>query len=215
MQGQIHHPPMPWSPPPELAARLPLTVAVVADTHVPDRFEQLHPHLLPALHSYHPDLILHAGDICIPEVLKTLTTVASVVAVRGNRDWAFQNTLPWQREFTLGGVTVALMHGHGSWRTYVLDKWQHLLNGYQLERYRQRLLNQSPNAQVIIFGHTHRPVAEWYQGRLFLNPGSAGTGVRPDYLPSFGILHIRSPEQIHATIHHLPPFPRRGVTGKP
>ncbi len=147
--------------------------------------------------------------------LKTLATVAPVVAVRGNRDWAFQNTLPWQREFILGGVTVALMHGHGSWRTYVLDKWQYLLNGYQLERYRQRLLNQAPTAQVIIFGHTHRPIAEWYQGRLFLNPGSAGTGVRPDYLPSFGVLHIRSPEQIHATIHHLPPFPRRGVTGKP
>lgn len=215
MEGQTLQPTAPWSPSTELATRLPLAIAVVADTHVPDRFEHLHPHLLPALSDYQPDLILHAGDICIPEVLKTLATVAPVVAVRGNRDWAFQNTLPWQREFTLGGVTVALMHGHGSWRTYVLDKWQYLFNGYQLERYRQRLLTLAPTAKVIVFGHTHRPVAEWYEGRLFFNPGSAGTGVKPDYLPSFGVIHIQTPEQIQATIHHLPPFPRRGANNNP
>ncbi|MCX8025552.1 MAG: metallophosphatase family protein [Thermanaerothrix sp.] len=215
MEGQTLQPTAPWSPPAEFATRLPLTIAVVADTHVPDRFEHLHPHLLSALRDHHPDLILHAGDICTPEVLKTLATVAPVVAVRGNRDWAFQNILPWQCDFTLGGVPIALLHGHGSWRTYFLDKWQHLLNGYQLERYRQRLLALAPTAQVIVFGHTHRPVAEWYQERLFLNPGSASTGVKPDYLPSFGVLHIQSPKQIRAIIHHLPPFPHRGMNKIP
>lgn len=199
-----------WSPPEEFTHRVPLSVVVLADTHVPDRFERLHPMLLSTLESHTPDLILHAGDICVPDVLNRLATLAPVVAVRGNRDWAFRDSLPWKRDFILGGVRIALLHGHGSWPAYFLDKWQYLLNGYQLERYRQRVLDLAPEAQVVIFGHTHRPAVEWHQGRLFLNPGSASSGVQPDQSPSFGVLQIAGPAQVRATIHHLPTVPRKG-----
>ncbi|WP_299026492.1 metallophosphoesterase family protein [uncultured Thermanaerothrix sp.] len=212
MEGQILQPIGPWTPPLEFSTRLPLTIAIVADTHVPDRFKHLHPQLLSTLRRHNPDLILHAGDICAPKVLRTLATLAPVVAVRGNRDWAFQNILPWKRDFTLGGVMITLTHGHGSWRTYLLDKWQYLFNGYQPERYRRRLLALAPTARVIIFGHTHRPIVEWYQERLFLNPGSASAGVKPNDLPSFGVLRIQSPEQVSASIYPLPPFPRWGAS---
>ncbi|MFZ3078594.1 MAG: metallophosphoesterase family protein, partial [Bellilinea sp.] len=72
-------------------------LGVVADTHIPDRVRSLHPDLLPGLSAAKVEAILHAGDICSPAVLAVLSQVAPVVAVRGNRDWAFAGTLPWAR----------------------------------------------------------------------------------------------------------------------
>jgi len=191
--------------------RWPVLLAVLADTHVPDRFETLHPDLIPALSEQQPDLILHAGDICAPSVLKALEQVAPVIAVRGNRDWAFAGILPWIRVLEIAGTAIALMHGHGTWATYFLDKWHYLLKGYRFERYQGRAMRFVPDARVFIFGHTHRPVIEWRDGRLFFNPGSASLGVQPDGAPSFGLLQIQDDGEIAA---ELVPLPLRARSGR-
>lgn len=170
---------------------LPLRVGVVADTHVPDRVSELHPDLLAALHSAQVQQILHAGDACINRVIDELEQVAPVMVARGNRDWMLRPTPPWSIRLTLGEVRVLLAHGQGNFVSYWIDKFLFVLQGYRFERYRRMVAGDWPEADVLVFGHTHRAENRAVGGRLFFNPGSASFGFLEGHRsPSFGLLHI-------------------------
>jgi uncharacterized protein len=121
-------------------------LGVISDTH-----GLLRPEALDALRG--SDLIIHAGDVGKPEILERLREIAPVVAVRGNVD-----TAPWARE--LPETQTIEIAGH---RIFVLHD-------------RSQLAVDSAQAgfAAIIFGHSHKPMAEDPDGILFLNPGSAG-----------------------------------------
>lgn len=176
-----------------------LTVGIIADTHIPDRVSDLHPDILPLFRSAGVSHILHAGDISLPGVLDLLRQVAPVTAVRGNRD-ILTGSLRILEELELGGVRINLLHGHGGWMRYFWDKMLHFRYGYQLERYVPYLLHSSQDAQVVIFGHTHRPVIAWREGRLLINPGSSSFGISPDGLPTVGLLYIYPGKKFQAEI---------------
>lgn len=167
-----------------------LVIAVIADTHVPDRVAALHPDLIPALQNLHPDLILHAGDICAPGVLERLRQVAPVKAVRGNRDWLFAHELPRVLHLELNGVRLTLQHGHGNLFDYLIDKWQYIRDGYRFERYTRVVRRTSGDANVMVFGHTHHAECIWQGNVLMFNPGSASLGPNRKGFPSFGVLKI-------------------------
>lgn len=179
-----------------------LTVGVLADTHVPDRVNALHPRLLDTFRSAGVQQILHAGDICSPVVLDNLRQVAPVCAVRGNRDWLLYR-LPLAQMVDLGGVQVALMHGHGDFARYLRDKVHYFLEGYRLKRYLKVLTKTMPAAQVVVYGHTHRPELLWYQGKLLFNPGSACFGFHRSRPPSVGLLHIFADGRVSAEFKML------------
>lgn len=164
-------------------------IAVVADTHIPDRVNTLHPGLIPALLGVNASAIWHTGDVCTPRTLDELAKIAPVTAVRGNRDWLLRGKLPWSRRMTVEGVGVALLHGHGRWSDYLLDKWWTLVQGYRLERYQHAMRIAIEGAGVVVFGHTHRAVNFWQDGRLWFNPGSTTMSARGQ-LPSFGVLEF-------------------------
>ena len=166
-----------------------LKVGVVADTHVPDRANALHPGLVAALEAQAVDAIFHLGDICTPSVLKTLREIAPVYAVRGNRDIFYGEALPRMLRLEVNGVSTVLLHGQGELADYALDKWFYLRSGYVFERYEEVLLKLTAETdRVIVFGHTHRPEACWREGRFYFNPGAASNpGVRK-LKPSFGVL---------------------------
>lgn len=185
------------------AAASDFTVAVVADTHVPDRVGTLHPNLLPELETLRPDLILHAGDICSPTVLEALRQVAPVEAVRGNRDWLFVTELPLVRKLTIQNIQVTLQHGHGNFLDYIFDKWHYLWQGYRFERYARIVQKTSGNPRVIVFGHTHHPECVWKDQTLWFNPGSASLGSNRKGFPSFGILEFYTTGIVEGTIRCL------------
>jgi putative phosphoesterase len=124
----------------------PIEVGVISDTH-----GLVRPEALAALRGV--ARILHAGDIGTPDVLARLATIAPVVAVRGNVDrdaWAAE--LPETCRFELAGRRVFMTH---------------------------RLSLTAPDAvsldaDIVVFGHSHRPESARRDGVLFLNPGSAG-----------------------------------------
>jgi uncharacterized protein len=118
------------------------------------------------------DAIYHAGDIGGREVLCLLSKIAPVQAVSGNADMPDDPSLCAQFAETVGGVTVHVSHGHelGSPTPARL-----------LERY---------DADVIVYGHTHRPLAVESGGRLVVNPGAAGPR-RFHLMPSVARLTIR------------------------
>ncbi len=168
-----------------------IRIGVVADTHVPDRAAELHPALIPQLKAAGVRCILHAGDVCSPGVLEQLRQVAPVTAVGGNRDWMFGNRkLALTETVQIGQTTIVLLHGHFGFLPYFRDKWYYLIGGYRLERYLRAFRPIEPGAKVLVFGHTHRPVNLWDNGRLIFNPGSASVSPFSRANPTFGVLQI-------------------------
>jgi uncharacterized protein len=166
------------------------TAGILADTHVPDRFNQVSPEILSFFRQTRVDAILHAGDISSPLVIELLKQIAPVHAVRGNRDWAFGQELPINKELNLGGVMVGLTHGHGNLWRYLAGKAYFMRHGYDYEIYRSYLPGVFPQAQVIIFGHTHRPENRIEGSQVIFNPGAAYPCRENGYRVMVGLLRI-------------------------
>jgi putative phosphoesterase len=185
----------------EGAAAPGLRVGVVADTHVPDRVNALHPGLLPALRAASVQRIFHLGDVSTNRVLDELSQVAPVETVRGNRDWLLTPLPPWERCLELGGVRLVVVHGQGNFFHYWLEKVRYVVQGYDFGRYQRRLTRAFPHGQVYLFGHSHHPVDQWVDGRLFFNPGSASANFASALkTPSFGLLQLMPQQPPRAEI---------------
>ena len=132
-----------------------MRVVVLSDTHSP-RFWKGLPDAV-AAHLEGADLILHAGDVCTAEVLTTLEQWAPVRAVMGNNDrpevaqWGAPETL----EIELAGLQVAMVHDSGP-------------AAGRAARLRRRF----PQADLVVFGHSHIPLDLTEGGLRILNPGS-------------------------------------------
>ncbi len=168
-----------------------IVLGLIADTHIPDRAGGLCPDILPIFREAGVRAILHAGDISIPTVLAELETVAPVYAVRGNRDIYRLRQLPMTRLLDFDGVKVGLAHGQGNLWFYLHEKLRVYTIGYSLDFYLGYLHKTFPTAQVIVFGHSHKPIVQQNQGKLIINPGSACC---PDvnYPPSIALLHLEN-----------------------
>jgi putative phosphoesterase len=164
--------------------------AVISDTHVPDFIPNLSNTLLDAIRAEKPDMILHAGDICISRVLSELEKIAPVIAVRGNRDFLLRKELPKIREFEQFGVKFALMHGHIDLKNYLWDKVIYIFQGYNWKRYCERLPKAAPGAQIYVYGHTHHPENFERNDVLFFNPGSVAFTDRQTKQRSWGVLEV-------------------------
>lgn len=147
-----------------------LRIGLISDTH-----GLLRPEALAALAGC--EHILHAGDIGKPDILDALRQIAPLSVVRGNNDeglaWAAE--LPLVVELQLGGVGLYMVHELAHVPAELAD-----------------------SVQVVITGHSHKPLIEQRDGRLWVNPGSAGP--RRFKLPvSVGLLHIDGAE-VHAEL---------------
>jgi putative phosphoesterase len=139
------------------------TVGLIADTH-----GLMRPEALRALAGV--DIILHAGDVGGPQILAALEAIAPVRAVLGNVDPP-GGGLPASVDCVLAGVRVHVSHGHelGSPTP-------------------ERLAARYP-ADVIVYGHTHRPKIAEVNGTLVVNPGAAGPR-RFDLQPTVAVLSL-------------------------
>jgi putative phosphoesterase len=120
------------------------------------------------------DRIIHAGDICTPEVLEWLAEIAPVSAVRGNNDrGAWAAALPEWETLEIGGVRIHVLHD-----LHELD-----------------IAPEESGIDVVVAGHSHRPTVKRERGVLYVNPGSAGP--RRFRLPiSVGFLEIAGGEAV-------------------
>ena len=146
-------------------------IGVVSDTHCPEFLDRLPDSLFRALDGV--DLIIHAGDVGGEETLKELGRIAPVEAVRGDHDHALSSQ-PLTREVEVEGKRVVVVHGN---RSPWIEEPQTLLWTLSLGRYQPHpglpawLRARYPDADAIVFGHTHRPYIEIRQGKLLFNPG--------------------------------------------
>jgi uncharacterized protein len=121
-----------------------MRIGLISDTH-----NLVRPEALEALAGV--EHIVHAGDICKRDVLDTLASLAPLTVVRGNNDVAEGvAALPEQVRVELGGVVFYVVHD-------IAD-----------------LPGQLDGVDVVVTGHSHKPLIERRNGVLFVNPGSAG-----------------------------------------
>jgi uncharacterized protein len=122
-----------------------IRIGLISDTH-----GLLRPEAVDVLRG--SDFIVHAGDIG-EGVLDTLSTIAPVSAVRGNNDRA-----PWAEHIAetqrlrFGEVTLHVLHDLAD---LAIDP-------------------RAAGVDVVVAGHSHRPLIERRGGVLYVNPGSAG-----------------------------------------
>ena len=132
-----------------------MRLAIVSDTHLPRGARALPPACVERLRD--ADAILHAGDLMEAEVLRRLEALGPPVhAVRGNVDSAdLQARLPLTRVVEADGARIAMIHDAGP------------ATG-RLARMRRRF----PDADAVVFGHSHIPLHETGGGFQIFNPGS-------------------------------------------
>jgi uncharacterized protein len=157
-------------------------IAVLADTHAPRRWKSCPPRVARELRA--ADVILHAGDVCVPSVLDELAEFAPVHVVAGNNDgpdvvaWGAPETLTLE----LDGLRVAMIHDSGpkTGRT-------------------ARMRRRFPSADLVVFGHSHIPLDETGDGVRIFNPGSP-TDRRRQPHGTVGVLDVRAGELVSARI---------------
>lgn len=150
-----------------------MRIGLISDTHGilrPDVFTRL----------AGVDRVLHAGDIGPPKLLVELAAIAPVTAVWGNTDgFDIREQVEAVARLELGGRRIALLHGH------------------QLGSPTPAGLRRAvPDADVIVYGHTHRPLEDNADGVLVVNPGAAGAA-RFATPPSVAVLTIAGATTVH------------------
>ena len=145
-----------------------------ATAHVVGLISDTHGLLRPGVHEALAgvELILHAGDVGGDDVLLELEQIAPVRAVYGNTDPPGHPRLAGEIDETIGGVRVHVSHGH-ELGAPTPDKL--------LARYA---------ADVLVYGHTHKPLVVQASDRWVVNPGAAGPR-RFNVVPSVARMTIR------------------------
>lgn len=132
-----------------------MLIAVISDTHMPRGNRRLPEASIERLRS--ADLIIHAGDLVSLEILNDLKRYAPVKAVHGNvDDAAVRAALPAVATVGVDGARIAIVHDAGPAQG-------------RLSRLRSRF----PDADAVVFGHSHIPLHERApDGFQIFNPGS-------------------------------------------
>jgi putative phosphoesterase len=146
-------------------------IAVIADTHMPKGRRALPEACVAQIRA--ADALIHAGDFSAAPVLAELRALCPVVlGVHGNVDDAeLRRELPDSLAVEVGGRTVAVVHDAGPRQG-------------RLRRLRARF----PEADAVVFGHSHMPLHEEESGFQIFNPGSP-TERRRAPEASMGLLH--------------------------
>ena len=163
-----------------------MRVVVLSDTHAPRFWKGCPPAV--AAHLGTADVILHAGDVCTPDVLDLLAGYAPVHVVLGNNDGpeVAARGAPETLQVELGGVSVAMIHDSGP-----------------KDRRTVRMRRRFPTADLVVFGHSHIPMDVTADGLRIFNPGSP-TDKRRQPHRTLGLLDLADGEIQDAQIIRLP-----------
>ena len=105
------------------------------------------------------DAVIHAGDSARDaQDLKYAFPEIPVYYVRGNNDWF--SDAPDKLSVTIGGKKILIVHGH-------IERVKYDLTLSELTR-----KGEAANADLVVFGHTHKPRTEYRGKMIILNPGS-------------------------------------------
>jgi uncharacterized protein len=161
-----------------------ITIGILADTHISSCTEAFKAQTKRAFSSC--DVIIHAGDLTDQSILSAFEG-KEIHAVHGNMcNLTTKQSLPYEKLLEISGYSIGICHGAGLTATI-----------------EERMWNLFPDADCIIFGHTHTPLCERQGSTLFINPGSFRSTGSYGASATYAILTVDN-QGMHAKIYTLP-----------
>lgn len=133
------------------------------------------------------DMVIHCGDVEGSEYLISESSGCKTVIVQGNNDYF--SDLPREMIVKLGKYKALVTHGHAY---YVNMGHEHLVREAKKRK-----------VDMVIYGHTHRPVITKENGILVLNPGSLTYPRQMERKYTYIIMEIDENGEVECTLHHL------------
>lgn len=159
-----------------------MKVVIVSDTH------GSHRNLRKVLEKEKPmDMLIHLGDVEGGEDYITALVDCPAHIVRGNND--FFSDLPSEEEFIMGGYHMFISHGH----YYYVSMGEERLK----EEARAR------GADIVMYGHTHKPTLTREEDLITLNPGSIAYPRQEGRRPSYMVMEIENGDRIEFSLRYL------------
>ncbi|KAJ3127324.1 Vacuolar protein sorting-associated protein 29 [Nowakowskiella sp. JEL0407] len=165
-----------------------MLVLAIGDFHIPHRTLDIPAKFKKLLVPGKIQQILCTGNLCSSEVLEYLRTVSSdVLLVRGDFDDSVPPSTPTQRVIEHGSLRIGVIHGH-----QIIPP---------VDSQALSIVARKMNADVLVYGHSHKFEAYEYEGRFFVNPGSAtgafsnlplaGSEYSTETTPSFVLMDVQ------------------------
>lgn len=159
-----------------------MKILVVSDTH------RRNENFLIVMDKVGPvDMVVHCGDVEGSEAVIEEAAGCPVQMVRGNND--FLSQMPKEKEFMIGKYKVWLTHGHN----YCVSM------NYEIIRQEAR----DRDADIVMCGHTHKPVVDIGHDLTLINPGSMSYPRQEGRRPSYILMEIDKDGEAHYTINFL------------
>ena len=133
------------------------------------------------------DMVIHCGDVEGSEYLISESSGCRTVIVQGNNDYF--SDLPKEMIVKLGKYKALVTHGHAY---YVNMGHEHLVREAKKRK-----------VDMVIYGHTHRPVITEENGIMVLNPGSLTYPRQMERKYTYIIMEIDENGEVECTLHHL------------
>lgn len=159
-----------------------MKILIVSDSHGRNT------HLDAAIDKVSPiDLLIHLGDLEGSEDYLTAVLPCPVEMVSGNNDYF--TDIEREKMITIGKYKVFLTHGH-----------RYRVN-YDTDIIKQEALQRG--ADIVMFGHTHRPLIDQSGPVIAINPGSISQPRQEGRVPTFIIMDIDNYGEAHFTLNYI------------
>ena len=133
------------------------------------------------------DMVIHLGDVEGSEYTIQEAVNCPVEMVAGNND--FFSDLPSEKIFRIGKYNVMITHGH---RYYI---------GIGSEMLKREAVAEG--ADIVMYGHTHRPVIDISKDIIAINPGSLSYPRQENRKPSYIIMETDAQGDAHFSLHYI------------
>lgn len=156
-------------------------ILIVSDTH------RRNDNYFTVLEKHKPDLVIHCGDVEGSEYALAEAADCPVYMVAGNND--FFSKLDDELEFDLGPHRVWVTHGHN----------------YYVSMGNQNIKQEAAarGVDIVMYGHTHRPVIDLSGEVMAINPGSLVYPRQEGRRPSYLLMELEESGEVHFTICYL------------
>lgn len=158
-----------------------MRVLIVSDTHKQnDAYFRV-------LKKQKPDMVIHCGDAEGSEYALTEAADCPVHIVLGNND--FFSDLPRELMLDVGPYKVWVVHGHN----------------YYVSMGNERLKQEAEvrGVDVVLYGHTHRPVVDRDKNVTAVNPGSLSYPRQEGHRPSYVVMELDERDELHFEIKYM------------
>lgn len=158
-----------------------MKILIVSDTHKKNE------NYFNVLQLQQPDMVIHCGDAEGCEYAITQAADCPVQIVLGNND--FFSELPRELMLNIGKYKVWVTHGHN----------------YYVSMGNERLKREAEarGADIVMYGHTHRPVIDIDKEIIAVNPGSLSYPRQEGGRPSYMLMELDRLEEAHFTIVYM------------